>query len=63
MILSGTLLDENRWTPLASKHKGLPFIQSHGDNDPLLGIQDAKKLEKILIQNGLEGQLYIFHGG
>lgn len=63
MILSGTLVDENRWTQLASKHKGLPFIQSHGENDPLLNIQAAKKLEKILIQEGLEGQLFTFNGG
>jgi phospholipase/carboxylesterase len=63
LILSGTLLDEDRWTQLASKHKGLPFIQSHGDNDPLLSLQDAKKLEKVLVDAGMRGQLYTFNGG
>lgn len=63
MILSGTLLDESRWTQLASRHKGLPFIQTHGDSDPLLDVQEARKLEKLLIQAGFKGQLLTFNGG
>jgi phospholipase/carboxylesterase len=63
VILSGTLVDASRWQELASARKGLRFFQSHGISDPVLQIQPAEKLEKLLLGAGLNGRLIRFHGG
>ena len=62
-ILSGTLLNKELWQEKAKTKVGLPFFQSHGESDTLLGVEYAKKLEEILIGAGLKGQLHIFRGG
>jgi phospholipase/carboxylesterase len=63
VILSGTLVDKNKTAELAPKKKGLPFFQSHGSVDPILGFAQARALEKILIEAGWKGQLRRFEGG
>lgn len=63
VLLSGTLLNENKWSGLAKNHKGLEFFQSHGRNDPLLGFGAAKKLNELLNAAGLKGTLHDFSGG
>lgn len=63
MILSGSLIDEERWTRLAGSRKGLPFFQSHGSADPILGFSLALRLEALLRAAGLEGSLLRFEGG
>lgn len=63
MILSGTLIDEPRWAKLAPARKGLPFFQSHGSADPILGYPAALKLEALLRGAGLKGSLLRFEGG
>lgn len=63
IVLSGTLLDEKRWSTLALKRAQLPFFQSHGDHDPLLPLKDAVKLEKIFLDAGMPGKLHSFQGG
>jgi phospholipase/carboxylesterase len=62
-ILSGTLVDRKSLTALAPKRRGLPFFQSHGSVDPILGFAQALELEKELIEAGWNGRLRRFEGG
>ena len=53
-------------SPLAAsapKHKGLPFFQSHGSVDPILGFAEALALEGELKTAGWVGTLSRFEGG
>lgn len=63
VILSGNLVKEKTWRQWAPKRAGLPFFQSHGIADPILGYQGAKKLERLLAEAGLAGKLLSFEGG
>ena len=62
-ILSGTFVDEKTVLKLAPKRAGLPFFQSHGSVDPILGFQEALRLEKALKAAGWKGDLRRFEGG
>ncbi len=62
-ILSGTLVDLKTLAKLAVKHKGLPFFQTHGSVDPILGFAQALALEKALTEGGWSGKLQRFEGG
>ncbi len=62
VILSGTLLDEQNWRRCAPQRRGLRFLQSHGQRDPLLDIKAAQKLHALLTDAGLEGQFIEFRG-
>jgi len=62
-ILSGTLVDKKRLAALAPKKKGLPFFQSHGSVDPILGFPQALALEAELKAAGWKGELLRFEGG
>lgn len=61
-ILSGTLVDGKSLSELAPKKKGLPFFQSHGSVDPILGFAQALELEKGLKAAGWKGALQRFEG-
>jgi len=63
VILSGNLVNEKIWRELAPKRAGLPFFQSHGRADPILGYQGARKLEALFKEAGLCGQMLSFDGG
>ncbi|MBI4349207.1 MAG: hypothetical protein HY553_20380 [Elusimicrobia bacterium] len=63
VILSGTLIAEARWQAAAKARAGLPFFQSHGRADPILGFQGALRLETLLRDAGLRGSLVPFDGG
>ena len=63
VILSGTLVDAKTTAELAVSKKGLPFFQSHGSVDPILGFAQARALEKVLTEAGWKGQLRRFEGG
>jgi len=63
VILSGALLCQSRWKTMAATCNGLPFFQSHGKNDPLLGFSGAESLHELLTEAGLEGDIYQFSGG
>lgn len=63
IILSGTLCNEPTWKKLAHNHAGTPFFQSHGEHDPLLSLDLARRLEKLLLDGGLKGKLHTFQGG
>lgn len=62
-ILSGTLVDKKTVAQLAPAKKGMPFFQSHGSVDPILGFAEARALEKALVEAGWRGQLRRFEGG
>lgn len=62
-ILSGNLINAKAWAELAPRRKGLPFFMSHGLADPILGFPGALRLEKLLKEAGLEGELLKFEGG
>lgn len=63
VILSGTLVNEKIWGPLAKEQAGTSFFQSHGIEDTLLPIDRAKDLESLLLENGWQGELHAFRGG
>jgi phospholipase/carboxylesterase len=62
-ILSGTLLDREAWAQLAPRRRGLPFFQSHGRSDPLLGYAAAEELYSLLTAAGWPGHWVGFDGG
>ncbi len=62
VALSGTLLDRAGLESLVVK-KNLRFFQSHGDQDPLLGLKEAKDLFDVLSQQGAQGLWAPFRGG
>lgn len=63
VIMSGTLIDQPRWSELAKNRKGARFFQSHGSADPILGHKQAQQLETALTQAGMVGRLDSFKGG
>lgn len=62
VILSGTLIDRETWKAKAARRAGFEFFQSHGINDPVLSIEGAIQLEKVLTEGGMVGKLQKFHG-
>ncbi|MCB1135280.1 MAG: esterase [Chlamydiia bacterium] len=63
MIFSSMLIDEPKWQQHAPAHKGLHFFQSHGTADPLVALEPAQELHRMLTGSGLVGELYLFDGG
>jgi phospholipase/carboxylesterase len=63
VVLSGTLLAADEWTPLMAKRKGLRVFQSHGNADPLLPLFTAELLRDRLVQAGLMVEWVGFEGG
>lgn len=62
-LLSGTLVDEERTRARAGARAGLAFFQSHGRQDPILPYQGARRLNALLREAGLKGELLSFDGG
>ncbi len=60
ILLSGGLLAEAKFPKAA---RGIPFYQSHGTQDPVLGVEGAKALEKKLQSMNFQGKLSLFNGG
>ncbi len=63
VMLSGTLLAADEWTPLMPKRKGLKVFQSHGSMDQLLPSFMAEQLRDLLNQAGLSVEWVGFRGG
>jgi phospholipase/carboxylesterase len=63
ILLSGTLLALDEWTPLVPRRKGLRVFQSHGSADPLLPFFMAEQLRDLLKQGGLPVEWVGFRGG
>ncbi len=62
-ILSGTLISEPEWAPLAPKRRGLPVVVSHGQGDPILPFAGAERLRDFLAGAGLDVKWIPFRGG
>ena len=62
VVLSGLLLDETRWRKLAPRRAGLPVVQSHGREDPVLPFHEGEALRELLVQAGLEVEWVPFNG-
>lgn len=63
VIMSGTLVCQDKWKELIPTRAGEKFFQSHGESDQVLGFKQAQKLETLLTQNGMKGSLTGFRGG
>ncbi len=61
-ILSGTLVTEEAWRARAPRRKGLPVLQSHGRQDPILPFADAVALSELLQEAGLNVDFLPFDG-
>lgn len=62
-LLSTTFLAADEWTPLMPRRAGLPVLQSHGHEDPLLPFSIAERLRDALAGAGLDVTWVPFHGG
>lgn len=63
VIWSGTLLNESEWTPRASRLQGIPVLQSHGRQDPILSFQAAESLRGMLEAGNVTVEFLPFDGG
>lgn len=62
MIWSGTLLNEEDWLPRMPSLAGLPVVQSHGRQDPILPFAAAIWLREMLTQSGADVEFIEFQG-
>ena len=63
VIWSGTLLNESEWAPRASRLQGVPVLQSHGRQDPILSYQAAESLRDVLAAGSVNVEFLPFDGG
>lgn len=61
-LLSGNLVDGAALAARAPARKGLPFFQSHGTLDAILGFAGAKALHAALTEAGWQGRFVEFEG-
>lgn len=61
-LLSGNLVDGEATKARAAARAGLPFFQSHGTHDPILGFAGAKALNESLAAAGWKGTFVEFAG-
>jgi phospholipase/carboxylesterase len=61
-MLSGTLIAQDEWTPLATKRAGLRTLVTHGQSDPVLSFAAAEKLRDFLTTAGLDVTWIPFRG-
>lgn len=52
VLLSGTIIAEDEWTPLLAARKDVPVFQSHGRQDPILPFPVAERLHELLVAQG-----------
>ncbi len=62
-LLSGTLLAEADWTARLPSRRGLPVLQSHGRQDPILPFEAAERLRDLMKAAGLDVTWVPFTGG
>jgi phospholipase/carboxylesterase len=63
VLLSTTYLCADEWRPLFQRRRGLPVLQSHGRDDPLLPFDLAELLRDELAAAGLDVSFVPFSGG
>jgi phospholipase/carboxylesterase len=61
-ILSGALINEAEWRPLASERGPLTVLQSHGKYDSILPFPMAGALRDLLLEAGAEVDFLAFAG-
>jgi phospholipase/carboxylesterase len=62
ILFSGTCINRKVWEQNAPQHASIPFIQSHGKEDPILGFRHAERLHTLLTNAGLNGKFMGFQG-
>jgi phospholipase/carboxylesterase len=62
LLFSGNCINFQVWSENAARHRKLPFIQSHGKEDPILGFKHAERLYEMLKSAGLKGEFIPFKG-
>jgi phospholipase/carboxylesterase len=62
LLFSGNCINLQVWSENAERHRKLPFIQSHGTDDPILGFKHAERLYGMLKGAGLKGEFIPFKG-
>lgn len=62
ILFSGTLINRKEWLEKLPNKIAIPFMQSHGRSDPVLGFQHAERLYGVLKDAGLKGDFHSFHG-
>ncbi len=62
ILLSGSYVDEASWSKKLSLLKDVPFIQSHGEQDPILSFDEARRLYDSFTQSGVSGEFLNFKG-
>lgn len=62
LLFSGNCINFQTWCDNATRHKNVPFIQSHGQDDPILGHKHAQRLHAMLTSAGLKGEFISFKG-
>lgn len=62
VLMSGTLLSEDDWTPKMKTRAGLPVMVSHGTHDPILPYEGAERLAAALKEGGLAVDFVRFRG-
>jgi phospholipase/carboxylesterase len=63
ILLSGALVAQEKCPQKRTSLKTLPFYQSHGTRDPILSLEGARDLEKMLHSFHFKGALHSFTGG
>lgn len=63
LLFSGTLFASKRWRELARQKQGFFFFQAHGTEDAILPYSAAKRLNQILNEAGMQGELVTFEDG
>jgi phospholipase/carboxylesterase len=63
ILFSGTLINRQAWVAKLPLRNNVPFFQSHGRSDPLLGFQHAERLYQELLKAKLKGKFVGFDGG
>jgi phospholipase/carboxylesterase len=63
VLMSGTLISADEWRKLLPTRRGLPVLQSHGRDDPLLSFTLAERLRDLMQEAGLEVTWVPFNGG
>jgi len=63
LILSGSLIDKVGTQQLLDTATKVPCFQSHGTADQVLGIENAKALNQLLLENNWPVEWHSFPGG
>lgn len=57
IVNSGIYFNSTDWQRTNKNLAGVPFFMSHDKNDQMLPFQEAKKLEELLLRNGMVGKM------